>query len=200
MTAPQTTDPTSFDYGKSPEELAAARNAEAQGSATQRVVYVDYWGQDIVEKFYFPGQEDIPEEFRQYIEFKPMNEGARARFQKKTNRGVVIESTTQNARMGMDPAGDRKALFEESVVDWKLARNGELVKFSHTAFQQWYSTANPKIIDDLERAIREKNEWMINELSSEDIQKEIDNLQDRKAEAEKREARERDFSDKRDNS
>lgn len=198
MTAPQgTTDITSLDYGKTAEQIAADKNAAEQGFQSTRPVFVDYWGKDITKKFYFPGQEDVPEEYKQYIEYKPMTEGARARFQKKTNRGVVIESSTQNARMGMDPAGDRKALFEESVVDWKFAKGQTLIDFSFRKFMEWYEGANPKIVDDLEREIRENNEWMLNELSSEAIQKEIDNLYERKAEAEKREAREADFDSKR---
>ncbi|AOE44610.1 tail assembly chaperone [Gordonia phage Jumbo] len=194
------TDPTSFDYGKTPEEIAADQHAASQGIPQTRHVFMDYWGKDVTEKFYFPGQEGLPEEYKQYIEFKPMNEGARARFQKKTNRGVVIESRTQNARMSMDPASDRRALFEESVIDWRLARNGTLMNFSHHEFMRWVETANPKIIDELETAIRKSNEWMISELSSEAIREEIENLEDRYKEAVKREEAEGNFGVKRDNS
>lgn len=193
-------DPTSFDYGKSPEEIAADRNAEAQGIPVTKHVFQDYWGKDTSEKFIFPGQEDLPVEYQQYIEFKPMNEGARARFQKKTNRGVVIESRTQNARMGMDPAGDRKALFEESVTGWLFAKDGELVQFSMHRFLSWYEKADPYIIDELERAIRKENKWMVNEMSSEAIREEIENLEDQYKEAIKREEAEANFGDKPSNS
>lgn len=193
-------DPTSFNYGKSQAEIDAAKAAQSSGVSQVTPIFKDFWGKFENERWYFPGQEDLPEEYKQYIEFKGMDEGARSRYQKATNKGVVIERSTNNARMGVDPAGDRKALFEASVQDWRLAQNGNLIPFKMHTFRQWAETANPKLIDELETAIRKANPWMVNEMSSQAIRDEINSLEEQYKEAKAREEADADFGSKRETS
>lgn len=193
MTAPQNvvTDPSDLDYGKSPQELAAQSAAVANGVQLTERIRHDYWSNEETFKFYFPGQEDLNEEDKQYIEYKKMNEGMRTRFQKVTNKGVVIERASNNARMGMDPAGDRQALIEISVTGWNLFRNGDPLKYSGANLHIFIQQADPYLVDKLEEAIRKHNPWMAAQISSEEIRTQIKDLEEQYTAAKEREEEEK---------
>ena len=183
--------PDSLDYGKSEDQLRAEAEARAAGVSQTTVVRRDYWNNDIDEKWYLPGQEDIPEHERQWISFRKMNEGMRSKFQKKTNKGVVIERASNNARMNVDPAGDRMALIEVSVTGWRLFRDGKEFKFNDATLNLFIQQADPWLVDELEKAIRKVNKWMFAEATSAEIQEQIDELEEQKKDALEREAEEK---------
>jgi hypothetical protein len=86
-------------------------------------------------------------------------------------------------------------LILSSVTGWSLRRRGpqgwDVVPFStggaNSALAQWLKVADPKIVDDLELAIRRANPWMQADMSVEEIDKEIERLQDLRKEVEARE-------------
>jgi hypothetical protein len=146
-------------------------------------VYEDYFGFSDTQKWYFPDP-------KQWIEFRIMDEGARSRFQSKTRRDVTLKRNTGDASMVMDPAAERRELLDSSVVDWNIYQDGQPVKFSSgspgSTFHKWLDHANPKLVDDLELTIRKANPWMQADMSVEEIDKEIENLNDlRKAAVER---------------
>lgn len=147
--------------------------------------YEDYFGFEETKKWYFP-------DGKQFIEFKVMNEGEKARFQKLTNSDIVVERGTNNARLKVDAAAERHALLQTSVVGWNLYRQGKPVPFSNgtpgSTFMQWLTNTNPKLVEDLEREVRKSNPWLMDEMSVEDIDKEMANLQEMREAAVKREA------------
>lgn len=147
-------------------------------------IYADYWGFDEKLKWFFP-------DGKQYIEFQLMDEGKRARFQKLTNRDISIKRSTGDASIKADPAEERKALLEQSVVDWHVFRGNQPVPFSigsgGSTFNQWLDHANPKLIDDLEFEIRKNNPWLQADMTLEDIDKEIDRLKELRKQTEERE-------------
>jgi len=147
--------------------------------------YEDYWGFSETHQFMLPDGE-------QYIEHKTMTEGDRQRYQKLTNRDITMTRQTGEARMKVDPAEDRNALLHVAVIGWNLRRNGQLETFSNDnrngTFQQWLKVANPKIVEELEKAIRISNPWLLGDMKSEDIRSEIANLEDMLKLAEEREA------------
>lgn len=167
-------------------DTAAAAQA---GVTLEEEVYEDYYGFDTREIFYLP-------DGKQFVEFQPMNEGAKSKFQKLTNKDVVVERSTGNARMKMDPASERHALITESVTGWKLMRKvgdkWQPVPFSKGSpgaeLEKWLNIANPTVVEDLEKAIRKANPWLQGEMTVEDIEKEMDNLRELREEAIKREA------------
>lgn len=179
--------------GMTPEQIQAAQNAQANGVAQTTTISFDFWGQTESLKYYFPGQDELPEDQKQWIEYKTMNEGDRTRFQKLTNSGVTIIRATNDARMSVDPARDRHALFEVCITGWRLLKNGEEVQFRDFQLKNWLKFANPKHVDELESKIRKSNPWMIAEVKAEDIRKEIDLLEEQYQEALIREEKERDF-------
>lgn len=160
--------------------------------------YEDYFGFSDVKRWYFP-------DHRQYIDFQVMNEGQKANFQRKTNRDLVVERNTGNARMKVDQATERHTLLTESVVGWNVFRrtaSGEFepVTFSKGSpganFEQWLNSTNPKLVEDLEKEIRKANPWLLADMTVEDIDREIANLQEMREATAKREAGEDDSSNK----
>src|SRR6478752_9614476 len=147
-------------------------------------VYEDYFGFKQSEVFTLP-------DGKQYINFDVMNEGDKARFQKDTNRDVTVMRTSGDAKMKLDPAAERHALLEGSVSGWHMMRRTETgwepIAFSKTEFKNWLRVANPKVIEDLELAIRKANPWLQADMTVEEIDKEIDRLKEMRDAAEKRE-------------
>lgn len=140
----------------------------------------EYYGFIEDHKFYFPDEVT-------YIQFQAMNEGLKKRFQRTTSRDVVLERSSGNARMKVDPGQERWDLLEACVNDWNLIRNGKLVPFSARALKEWLELANPKLVEDLELAIRKVNPFLLADMTVADIDKEIENLKEMRKVAEERE-------------
>lgn len=146
-----------------------------------------YWGSDETDRFYLP-------DGRQYFEFKIMNEGEKARFQRTTNRDITIEQKTQNAKMRVDPALERHELIKTSVTDWHLVgqddKTGrrEWVRFTKDKLDKWLTKADPKIVEQLEHKIRMANPWMSDEMTVEQIDEELNRLRELREQVEAREA------------
>lgn len=132
---------------------------------------VDYFGFQQSERFYFPDKVT-------YVEYNIMSEGMKSKFQKMTQRDVVVEKGSGNARMRMDPASERHELIRQCVTGWNLVRNGSLVPFDSRSLKDFLELADPRLIEDLEKALRKANPWLLGEMASEDIEKEIENLQE----------------------
>lgn len=152
-------------------------------------VYEDYFGFGSTERWYFPDK-------KQYIEFQIMNEGQRREFQKKTNRDITFNRGTNDAKIKADPAEERYHLIVTSVVGWNLKRRRADGSFEDVTFskgsggstlEQFLAKANPKLVDDLEFAIRKANPWMQAEMTVEEIEKEEARLADLKQQVLERE-------------
>lgn len=154
--------------------------AQAAGVDLVEPAYTDYWGFDESERFWFP-------DHRQWIDFKKMNEGDRAKYQRDTRSDITLERTTGNAKMKADPSAERHALVKATVKDWNLYRKGQKVPFSLQTLDQWLGQTNPAIVDELEKAIRKANPWLLGEMTVEQIDKEISDLQEMREVAVKRE-------------
>lgn len=143
--------------------------------------YENYWGVDETFKFYLP-------DGKQFFEIKPMNEGAKSKFQKITNKGVRMNQRTQDATIDVDPANERHTLIKESVVSFFIMQKGPDGSWSEypcppagdsrfkNSLQMLLDQFNPKAIQDLEFFIRTKNPWMQADMDVEQIDEEIDRL------------------------
>lgn len=150
----------------------------------------DYFGFDDFGKFTFP-------DGKTWIKFKIMDEGDRAKFQRMTNKDIKISRGTGDASINADVAFERHELIKNSVVDWNLCRRNadgrmEPVPFSLSGrgpnLESWLSKANPKLVDDLEFAIRQANPWMQAQMTVEEIDKEINRLGELRVQVEKENA------------
>lgn len=141
----------------------------------------DYFGFSATGKYFFPDGVT-------YIEFTKMNEGAKKDFQDKTSKDLVLERTSGNARMTVLQGSERHALIKACVVDWNLLRNGTPIAFTAAALNDFLALTDPVIVEGLEKEIRKANPWLLGEMSSGDIKKEITNLEEMLEVALKREA------------
>jgi hypothetical protein len=159
----------------------------------------DYFGFDEEDTWYFP-------DGKQWIKFKKMNEGMRARFMRATRPDVTVNQKSGDAKIPFDQAAERRELILASVTDWLVVRRNprtnmmEPVPFSggNSAggnLAQWLNSANPAIVSQLEKAIRKANPWMMNEMTAEQIRKEITDLEELLEAAVAREAREESFQE-----
>jgi hypothetical protein len=145
----------------------------------------DYFGFHRTEKYYLPDGVS-------YIEFKPMNEGEKKNFQDKTSKDLVLERTG-GARMSILQGTERHELIKACVVGWNLTRNGEPLPQPTESrgkihFNDFLTLADPIIVEGLEKEIRKANPWLMAEMKVEDIDREIQNLQEMREVAVKREA------------
>lgn len=158
--------------------------AEAAGVQTSERVQANYWGFEQRDKFFLPDGVS-------YIEIKKMNEGDKSSYQSKTRSDIRLQRNTGDAHMKADPAVERKELILSSVCGWNLLdQQGNPIAFNKTSgafsFVRWMEQADPKIIEGLEKAIRKFNPWLLSDMSVEDIDREIENLQEMREEALKR--------------
>lgn len=161
---------------------------DTSGADASGDVYENYFGFETTEKYFLP-------DGKQWIAFKPMNEGARALYETKTQKDITLNRRNDDAKIRVNAAEDRHALIRESVCDWFLVQKDvstsewRQIPFSGGpggTFNQWLQRANPKIVNELHRAIQNANSWMIAEQDPEQIKEEIERLQKMLVEAETR--------------
>jgi DNA helicase TIP49 (TBP-interacting protein) len=161
-----------------PEQVASAEEAmRAAGVATEEVAYDDYFGFAESEQVFLP-------DGRQYVEITVLNEGKKKNYQNTVNRDVVIQKATGDAKMKMAQGDERHALLKAAITGWHLVQRnkdtGEFreIGFSNTNLNKFLDSAPPRVIELIEKAIRKANPWLMADLSLEDIDKEIANLQE----------------------
>lgn len=169
--------------------VSADANMQQAGIVTEEQVFEDYFGFGETHTWYFP-------DGKQFITYKVMNEGEKAKFQKATNRDITLQRTTGDARIKTDPADERWQLLDTCVTGWNLMRKSASGKFEPVPFSkgspgstlhQWLQVANPRLVESLEFEIRMANPWLQGEMSVEDIDKELDRLNEMREAAVKRE-------------
>lgn len=147
-------------------------------------MFEDYFGFDETLRHFLP-------DGRQYFVIKKMNEGDRKRYQSETRNDLTLLRTTGDAKMRMDPGSERWTLLKAAVTGWYLMRRTPAgfreVDFTRQAFEQWLGGADPRLVDDLEKAVRKSNPWLLAEMTVEDIDREMANLQEMREVAVKRE-------------
>lgn len=151
--------------------------------------FTDYFGFAETHEYVLP-------DGKQKIFFKTMNEGDKAQFQKLTQRDLTLERQSGNARMKINPAEERHALIKASVTGWDLHRGGRPYQYSQRALDDVLKLFPPKIIEGLELAIRKANPWLIADATVEEIDRQIEELQELREEAAKRESGEDSSSSK----
>ena len=180
-------------------ELPAAPTQAVPGSVPQAAVapprIENYFVFSETKRWYFP-------DGIQWIDYKVMAEGDKARFQKRTNSDVKLDRQSGEASFKVDQAAQRHELIKASVVDWYMLipnpNNGgefEPVPYSESGqthwskfnLEKWISVANPRLIEDLEFEIRKANPWLNEDMSVEEIDKEISRLNDLRQQAQERE-------------
>lgn len=161
------------------EYVASTEAAMRQAGAVieEKVEFIDYFTFEETRRWYFP-------DGKHYIEFKPMTEGKRRKYQSQTMTTMTMNRASGDSKIGINVARDREALLDISVTNWFMERRdgmGNIVavefKDRNYGFAKWSEIANPKFIEDLEKEIRKANPWMQADLDIEEIDNEIERLQ-----------------------
>lgn len=178
--------PEDFSLGTDADERAAAA-----GVTVAEPQVIDYFGFDETHTFYLDGTKT------QYFLFKVLNEGQLAQFQKNTSRDVIMQRSTGNAKMRMDPASERHELIKAAVVGWRLYRKaprlrgsqsgpaeGSLVEvpFGKGDLNEVLDKFPSSVISKLEKAIRDANPSLKPDQTIEEIDEAIALLQKDRAE------------------
>lgn len=156
--------------------------------------YEDYYGFDERKRIYL-------RDGKQWVEIKKLTEGDRNKFMKATRSDVTINSRSGDAKIPFDQAGERRELLLASVTAWhvvsrdKKTNNLALIPFDNNSpggnLGKWINATDPTIVSDIEKQIRMYNPWLLSEMSVEQIDKEIADLQELRTAAVEREASEK---------
>lgn len=163
------------------DEAAAVANAEAHmdalGLPTEEHVYDDYFGFE--EELRVP----LPDG-KQYILHTVLSEGKKKQYQNSTNRDVTIKKATGDAQMRMAQGDERHNLLKAAITGWHIVRRDKNTKawievpFTPRNLSDFLEKASPTIISLIEKEIRKANPWLMADLTLEDIDKEIAELQE----------------------
>jgi len=155
------------------------RPVDPDGTEDYTTGFENYWGVDETHKHMLP-------DGKQYFEIKVMNEGERVKYEREQQSDLVV-NRAGDTKIKMDPGKIRHALIVSAVVGWHLVKEGKPERFSENNLESFLRHANPRLVDDLEAAIRKINPWLNSNLTVEEIDKQIAELKDLREEAEKRE-------------
>jgi hypothetical protein len=162
------------------QDRSAVEAMQAAGVATDTGVFVDYFGFEQYRNVYLPDGVS-------FVTIQALNEGARRQYLNQVNKDIRIERQTGDAKMKVATGDDRHTLLQKAIVGWNLKRRNEKteqiedVPFSDTQLEKFLKGANPKIIDIIEKEVRKDNEWLVGDVTIEDIDKQIEELQELRA-------------------
>ncbi len=116
-----------------------------------------------------------------WIDHKTLNEGARRQYLNAVNRDVTIKKSSGDAVMRIATGDEKASLLKAAVVGWNLTRSGQPVQFNTTNLTEFLMKAPPTVVDEIHKAIVKANPWLTSEVTIEDIDKEIAELQEARA-------------------
>lgn len=134
----------------------------------------DYFAFDIVGRTMLPDGQS-------WVEHAVMNEGARRKYLNAINRDVRVQKSTQDAILRMAPGEERIELLKATIVGWNMYRGGQRVEFNMQNLNEFLVKANPKIVNMIEKDVRLANPWLLAEMTLEDIDRELADLQELRA-------------------
>lgn len=154
-----------------PKDITPSEQAMIDdGREITEKVQQDYFGTDTTYRYIFP--DDIT-----WVEFKVMNEGDRARYQRETLREVTVRKQSGDTSLQVDPAKEREILLDNAYQDWNLLKGDVPAPAGKANFKAWREKANPKLIDEMMKCVRENNPFLITDnMNEEEILREIDDL------------------------
>lgn len=146
---------------------------EAEASVTDLAAHaatprIDVFGGSITDKVELG--DDVS-----WIEVKRMNEGERRKYLSAIQRPMKV-SKTGEAEINFNPGADREALLQATIIDWNIMANDEEFVFSTNAVRIFMNSADVSIVDKVEEAARNINPWLLDEVSVEQLDDQIEEL------------------------
>jgi hypothetical protein len=151
----------------------------AEGIPTETGIYDDYFG------FQERHRVTLPDGVS-WVEHQTLNEGARRRYLNDQNREVKVQKVTGDAILKMQTGEERASLLKAAIVNWDLRRLDEktkelvVVPFSDQRLRDFLEKAPPSAIDPIEKDVRKHNPWLLADVTVEDIDRQIKELNDMK--------------------
>lgn len=141
------------------------------GVSTSDPVQVDYFGFEEVNTVMLP-------DGKSYVQHQTLTEGARRKYLNSVNREVRLQKASGDAILRMQTGEERFALLKAALVGWNLVRNSQPVPFTTRAVDEFLEKAPPKIIDVIEKDVRKHNPWLMQDVTLEDIDQQIAELEE----------------------
>jgi hypothetical protein len=147
------------------------------GVAADETVQVDYFGFEETEHVFLP-------DGKSHVTIQALNEGGRRRYLNRVNREVKIAKQTGDAIMQLANGDERRILLAEAIVGWNLVRRNkndgtvQPLIFNEAKLNDFLTTANPKVIDIIDKAVRAQNPWLMADVTLEDLLKQKDELEE----------------------
>ena len=145
-------------------------NAGMEPSSPSNIQH-DYFGFSSTERCMLPDGVS-------YVELQVLNEGHRRKYTNDSNREIKLAKGSGDAALRMKPGDDKHSLLKISIVGWNLSRGGVPVPFNAQMLDHFLNSADPAVIDRIEKRIRQINPWLLSEMTVEQIDEEIQSLQE----------------------
>src|SRR4051794_34383011 len=135
---------------------------------------VDYFGTGVTERVMLP--DNI-----QWIEVKAFSEGDRRRYLNEINKDIRVERQTGAAFLKNTAGQDRYELLKVAITDWyifKKDKNGEMREhpYNEHNVRDFLNVGSPKIFEKVELKVRELNPWLMADLTVEQMEEQIEEL------------------------
>lgn len=142
-----------------------------------------------VDYFDFADTDKVPlPDGVQWVEIKALNEGERKRYQNQTNSQVGVSRATGDMNIKTKPGDDRHLLLSMAITGFYILKAGVELPFTPQNVGVVLDKFPPKVIDLIDKAVHQKNPWLMADLSLEDLVKQRDELNDLIATKEREEA------------
>ena len=165
---------TDTDFGHDAAQVSTDNAMRKAGVPVTEVVQVDYFDFEVTRTVTLP-------DGISFVEHKELTEGQRKKYLNSINRDVIVHRQTGDARMRMAPGDERHALLLTAISGWNLKRAGQALPFNEANVKKFLDAASPRVIDLIDKEVRKANAWLIQDMSVEDIDKEIETLQELRA-------------------
>lgn len=113
-----------------------------------------------------------------WVQHQTLTEGARRKYMNDVNREVRLQKQSGDAILKMQTGEERYNLLKTAITGWNLIRNGQPVPFNDNNLKQFLDKADPKIIDEIHKDVQKHNAWLMQEVSVEDIDEQIKELEE----------------------
>lgn len=178
----QQVDTSAFDPSTDEGQAIERQNQDlaSRGEAVETKKPLNLFGFGTENKFYY-----FPDNV-QYIEYKVMNSGMRDEYEKRTSREVRIQNVSKDMKLRLDPAADRAAILEISIVGWNVLQADGVtpLPFSKGALREFLKAIDPSYTVELEMQIRKDNPWLMGDTDLADLYEQRDALEEQIREAE----------------
>lgn len=146
-----------------------------KGVPTEERRQQSYFGFERTEQHFLPDGVS-------FIEHRILNEGRRKMYLDAVQKDVRIGKASGDAFLKLQSGTEKHILLEAAICGWSLIdESGADVPFNTRNLKRFLNDTDPKLIDGIEKAVRKANTWLMADLSVEDIQKQIDDLEEMKA-------------------